>query len=232
MNTRTSKPRIDLTGQKFNKLTALYYIKGGKWHCRCDCGNQCDIETKYLRSGHTKSCGCLRKESAAKNAIDMTGYEDDNIKVLERAGSSDKNQAAKWKCICKHCGREFIAEGKHIRNGETKSCGCVHSLNEQKIIQMLTENNINFACQYTFPDLKGINNGSLRFDFAIFKDNQLSHLIEYNGIQHYEKSQGAWGKEYETLIQNDKRKVQYCKEHNIELRIIRYDQDYTIKDLV
>ena len=30
------------------------------WHCKCDCGNECDVRIKDLRSGKTQSCGCLR----------------------------------------------------------------------------------------------------------------------------------------------------------------------------
>lgn len=51
---------VDLTGQKFGKLLALYYnIELGKWHCKCDCGNECDVFSGSLKSGATKSCGCL-----------------------------------------------------------------------------------------------------------------------------------------------------------------------------
>ena len=81
---RNSKPRKDLTGKQFGYLTPLYYIKGGKWHCKCDCGNECDVDTRNLNSNHTQSCGCLVKEKAANNVINMIGYEDDNFKVLER----------------------------------------------------------------------------------------------------------------------------------------------------
>lgn len=35
IKTRNSKPKIDLTGKTFTYLTPLYYIKGGKWHCKC-----------------------------------------------------------------------------------------------------------------------------------------------------------------------------------------------------
>lgn len=97
---------------------------------------------------------------------------------------------------------------------------------------MLLENNIEFATQYTFKDLKGVGGRNLRFDFAIFKNNQLSHLIEYNGLQHYECPEGSWKKEYNNLIENDKRKIKYCNDNNIELRIIKYDQKYDINDLI
>ena len=55
---------LDLTGQKFGKLTVLELSEYGngyrKWKCKCDCGNICYIPTKTLRNGTAKSCGCLR----------------------------------------------------------------------------------------------------------------------------------------------------------------------------
>lgn len=62
---RTSQAcSIDLTGQKFGKLTALYSFKKEGivdkfWHCKCDCGNEWDVRGHDLRNGHTTSCGCL-----------------------------------------------------------------------------------------------------------------------------------------------------------------------------
>lgn len=229
--TRNSKPRIDLTGKTFGYLTPMYYIKGGKWHCKCKCGNELDVDTRNLNSGHTKSCGCYQKEMASKNTYDMSNYEDENIKVLKSAGS-DNQQVALWKCICKHCGNVFITRGSTIRNGCAQSCGCVHSNNEKEIIKILTDNNIEFASQYTFPDLIGINGGHLRFDFAIFNNNKLSHLIEYNGLQHYQKPEGKWGNEFEILQKHDLLKQEYCKKHNIPLVIIKYNQSYDLNTLL
>lgn len=57
----------DITGKKFRKLTVIKRNfsngKGGeaKWLCKCDCGNEKVILGKSLRSGNTKSCGCLKK---------------------------------------------------------------------------------------------------------------------------------------------------------------------------
>ena len=51
---------IDITNKKFGKLTALFFIQNeSKWHCKCDCGNECDIDSYNLRHGLTKSCGCI-----------------------------------------------------------------------------------------------------------------------------------------------------------------------------
>lgn len=53
----------DITGQKFNRLTALRYVgmnkdKHALWECVCDCGNVVVVQGSNLRSGNTKSCGC------------------------------------------------------------------------------------------------------------------------------------------------------------------------------
>lgn len=86
---RKSYPKVDLTGKTFTYLTPLYYIKGGRWHCKCKCGNELDVDTRNLNTGHTKSCGCLQKEKAKNNVVDMSGYETEFLKVLERAGSDE-----------------------------------------------------------------------------------------------------------------------------------------------
>lgn len=58
----------DIKGQKFNRLLVLGYShldpkgEGAVWKCRCDCGNICYVTGKNLRSGNTKSCGCLKNE--------------------------------------------------------------------------------------------------------------------------------------------------------------------------
>ena len=36
--------------------------------CRCDCGTVKTVDLAHLRGGHTRSCGCLRDETAADNA--------------------------------------------------------------------------------------------------------------------------------------------------------------------
>ena len=64
---------IDLTGQKFTRLTVVELIKEKKdgvylWLCNCICGGTCRPTSYHLRSGHTKSCGCLKIEKA-KNRL-------------------------------------------------------------------------------------------------------------------------------------------------------------------
>jgi hypothetical protein len=58
---------LDLTGQKFNRLTVLEYAgtdgrHGKLYACLCDCGKNSIVHSDSLKSGATKSCGCLRSE--------------------------------------------------------------------------------------------------------------------------------------------------------------------------
>lgn len=68
--------KLDLTGLRYGRLVVKSFShtnKNGKpcWNCICDCGNKCIVMTPQLRKGGTKSCGCLRKEMAAKNGKEM-----------------------------------------------------------------------------------------------------------------------------------------------------------------
>lgn len=62
---------IDLTGQRFGRLTVLREFGRRNnqvcWECRCDCGNIIYVRSYDLRSGHTKSCGCYQIETSTEN---------------------------------------------------------------------------------------------------------------------------------------------------------------------
>lgn len=64
--------RLDLTGERYGRLVVLGMVKENDgsvkgWKCRCDCGNTCICHAGNLRSGITKSCGCLQEESRKEN---------------------------------------------------------------------------------------------------------------------------------------------------------------------
>lgn len=57
----------DITNQRFGRLTVVQRVenpsqKQSWWLCKCDCGNIKKFSYSNLISGHTKSCGCLRRE--------------------------------------------------------------------------------------------------------------------------------------------------------------------------
>jgi hypothetical protein len=74
--TRTAHNWVDLTGQRFNRLTVRAYLSGGAWQCECECGGSAVTTGTKLKSGHSKSCGCLKAERAA-NRLRHHGLMDD-----------------------------------------------------------------------------------------------------------------------------------------------------------
>ena len=65
---------IDITGQRFGRLTVESYDRTGKsgslWNCRCDCGNTAQFQGSNLRRGKTVSCGCYREELRQRRGKD------------------------------------------------------------------------------------------------------------------------------------------------------------------
>ena len=65
---------LDLTGQRFGRLLVLSRAPRttsahqARWLCRCDCGATTTVISQGLRSGGTRSCGCLHREAAAARA--------------------------------------------------------------------------------------------------------------------------------------------------------------------
>jgi len=70
----------DLTGQQFGRLTALEPVKPDdkckqyKWICRCECGGRAKVRSGDLTSGHTLSCGCLKRLHVAMPRNDIRLY--------------------------------------------------------------------------------------------------------------------------------------------------------------
>lgn len=64
----------DLTGVWFNKIEVLSRAIGErgsnpKWVCRCECGKTFIAQGRYLKSGITKSCGCLSVRGKSSNEM-------------------------------------------------------------------------------------------------------------------------------------------------------------------
>lgn len=61
---------VDRTGQQYGRLTVVGHAGTASngdalWRCRCDCGGETQVSASNLRTGHTRSCGCLMRETAA-----------------------------------------------------------------------------------------------------------------------------------------------------------------------
>lgn len=213
---------IDLTGMKFGKLIVIERdlnpkskVKGKiYWICQCECGNIITVEGGHLKSGNTTSCGCARAENLINKKFGK-------LKVLNR--DTKKNNGVYWICKCE-CGNIVSVLAKNLKNGRSSSCGCFKkSKNVVLIEEILNKFNIKYKKEFTFDNLRGINNGLLRFDFAILDNfDNLQYLIEYDGEQHFDKNSIFY---HETIAKHDIMKNEYCKNNKIILYRINYTDD-------
>lgn len=121
-------PRIDLTGQRFGRLTVLHFAEARKgqhyWRCRCDCGAEHSPTQPNLLKGRSRSCGCLKRELAhARAQLIPAGRRFGRWTVI-RLDTKHPSKIRRWICRC-DCGEEKSVRGTHLRDGRSKSCGCL-----------------------------------------------------------------------------------------------------------
>lgn len=142
--TPKSKTYKDITGQRFERLVALYpcgYLEADNrlaWLCKCDCGNYIAVTGKRLRNNGTKSCGCLQrdvniKSNKARGKEIKIGDKFGKLTVKEDLGLVRHNNGKrgnKYLCDC-DCGTKNLEVwGVYLNCGDTLSCGCIHSKGE------------------------------------------------------------------------------------------------------
>lgn len=125
--------KLNLIGKRFGKLLVVSETTAPNtdnpynhryWQCVCECDNVLIKRTSALTAGDTiacKTCSDKFRQSQQKRASDLTGQTIGNLTALYRLEASTKY---KWKCNL--CGSETLEqEGTYIKNGNTKSCGCL-----------------------------------------------------------------------------------------------------------
>ncbi|PIC59125.1 HNH endonuclease [Sporosarcina sp. P12(2017)] len=135
------RKRLNLIGDRYGGLVVKEEAdRKGKarcYLCICDCGEQKIILLKDLRSGNSKSCGCLQKEKARNNALELAGKRFGKLTVVRREGSMGSN--ATWLCYC-DCGGVIQASGVQLKTGTAKSCGCISVPTGEKVQKYIKEN--------------------------------------------------------------------------------------------
>lgn len=127
-------------GDKFGRLTVIEEINlegtSRYFLCKCDC----KLETikvfklSSLKNGHTKSCGCLKKEedSVRENSIGKTYGRLTIIGEIETPKNNTRKIMAQ--CSCNGNIKEYFLSS--LKNGNTTSCGCYNK-------EILKNNSIN-----------------------------------------------------------------------------------------
>ncbi|MGZ8233200.1 MAG: hypothetical protein ACXWT6_06460 [Methylobacter tundripaludum] len=106
---------------KFEKLTVVANAERknyrNRYLCKCHCGNDVTVEEVKLKSGHTKSCGCLQKErtSSAKKTHGKSGCKTIRIWYEMRARCRRKshkqypNYGGRGIVVCERWDKSFEA---------------------------------------------------------------------------------------------------------------------------
>lgn len=125
----------DLTGKTFHRWTVIErrpndIEPSGKaatvWRCRCECGEVKDIRASSLKSGDSKSCGCLKMDSLRKKR-DLTGTTVGRWTVrgaAEPTRSKAGRVVYRWSCECT-CGTTKDVAEQSLVTGKSTSCGCL-----------------------------------------------------------------------------------------------------------
>lgn len=132
----------NLVGQQFGRLVVLEEVKkeGNRkrfWRCRCTCGRETVTEESHLKSGHTKSCGCYRREAQQKKKVDIRGQRYGRlvaIRPVSGDGEDENGRLERWECLC-DCGNTCIRQKSKLCMGITKSCGCLREEQRKKNMQ-------------------------------------------------------------------------------------------------
>ena len=149
-----------------------------------------------------------------------------------------------YRCKCYLCGKEKLItcdkfgiyppnpHGYRAYNGYWSEvhCDCHKISSFQWIVNdILMKHGINYQVEVPADGVYGVDDKTLlRFDFAVYKENELVAFIECQGEQHYRPVED-FGGEYRFAIQqrNDEEKRKYAKKLNVKLIEISYkDKQY------
>lgn len=98
-----SRQKVDLTGQRYGKLTVIGPAENigtrTAWRCLCDCGQETIVKTHHLRCGHTKTCGCQNGDGGPRKALGLT-YIDGTCVEMLAAKTVRKNNTSGVPGVC------------------------------------------------------------------------------------------------------------------------------------
>lgn len=215
----------ELVGDEYTKLDNTYINSRTKFLIRHElCGHEYETKwTNFQRGCRCPKCTCnvvkYDNEMVINKISDLVGNEytklDDNY----------VNSETKFSIRHELCGHEYSVSWDKFKQGN-RCPRCNQPKGERFIEDYLTNHNISFSTQVKFNDCKYIN--TLPFDFGIVNkdNNKIIALIEFDGRQHFEPIEAWGGEENLKLTQlRDSIKDEFCKDNNIPLLRIRYDEN-------
>src|SRR5690242_17959080 len=111
------KTAEDLSGKKFGNLTVVEFVgrtdrRQSLWKCLCDCGTEKIILAPSLKTGATKSCGCLNIKKIQERRTKHGG---------KLAGKPTPEYVV-WAAMIQRCTNPKIEKYKHYGGRGIKVC--------------------------------------------------------------------------------------------------------------
>ena len=185
----------------------------GYWKCKCiGCGKIRSVRVDNLKA---KCRYCATKDRPIGYRV-QDNFIGQHFGLWTVNGKSPKKNY--WTCKCQ-CGTIKDVFRGNLTQGNSKSCGCVSSWGEKQIVYWLNFYNIQYKKEVSFKDFQTDKGGYPRFDFILYKNNEIFCIIEYDGRQHksYDKNWKMTENDFKRLQYIDNLKNEYCKIHNISL---------------
>ena len=215
-------------GERF-EILPFEYIGKQKTEVYIICKNCNEKFTRNYHTINTRGIKCPKCESDCKKwdkerATELVAKYSNEFKVLKCENGNE--------IIIEHeCGCVFTKRYFNIEQNKCVKCPKCHSSESfgvKTITNYLDKNNIEYIKEYRFANCKDIK--TLPFDFYLPKYNC---CIEYDGQQHFKPNGFSSGYEhFVKTVEHDRMKDQYCKDNNILLIRIRYDENTEIENIL
>jgi len=223
-------------GNKYDYSKVNYIKSNCKTTIICkECGQEFEqTPNKHLQGkgcpycankNHVKRLAAINrssKEEFIEKARKVHGNKYDYSKI------EYENSHSKICIICPEHGEFWQSPNEHLRGSGCWLCSESHG--EREIRKWFDEHGIEYIREKEFDGLVGVGGGKLRFDFYLPKHNI---CVEFDGIQHRKFIKGMQTKkEFEDILEHDRRKNEFCSKNGIKLIRIWRDDEGIKKEMI
>ncbi|MCW1239217.1 endonuclease domain-containing protein [Bacillus pretiosus] len=196
------------------------------------CGEKYEVSpANFLKGKRCPTCSIVKRaKKRARTTDDFIKEVYAEVKGEYEVLGEYENSITPIKIQHKECGHVYkVTPSNFLKHG--KRCPkCRYSRGEKRVRDFLELHNFKFAEQHRFSDCTLTK--MLVFDFVIFDDiNKITHAIEYDGEFHFFKLFRTEDK-FRLQKMRDKKKNDYCKEKDIKLIRIPYQQFNNIEKIL